>query len=150
MIRRASHDLAELYEADETAWLERMSELIHEGRLDELDFAHLGEYLDDMAGREKREVVSRLARLIAHRLKWDFQPEKRSASWSVTIEQQRQELVALFESAVLQRHAQEKLVKAYDNAVRQACAETSLERGAFPPECPYSLESLLQEEQLDS
>jgi hypothetical protein len=149
MIRRATPDLANLFEADETAWLEQMSALIHEGRLDALDFGHLAEYLADMARRDKREVISRLTVLIAHRLKWEFQFEQRSKSWRTTIELQRQELAALFESAVLHQHALDNLAKAYANGVRQACSETGSEAAAFPAECPYSLDRLLAEEALD-
>jgi hypothetical protein len=41
--------LGVLYEQDETAWLEAMSELIRQGRLDEVDYPNLAEYLTDMA-----------------------------------------------------------------------------------------------------
>jgi len=113
MIMQSSSVLPQLYEADETAWLEAMSQLIGEGRFQDLDFAHLGEYLADMARRDKREVVSRLSVLIAHRLKWDHQPRRRSRSWRTTIEVQRQELAGLLESGTLRNHAVESLPKAF-------------------------------------
>ena len=62
-------DLSLLYEQDETAWLEAMSELIRLGRLDEVDYPNLAEYLAEMARRDRREVESRLTVLIAHALK---------------------------------------------------------------------------------
>src|SRR3954453_16491367 len=96
-----------LYEQDETAWLETMSELIRMGRLEEVDYPNLAEYLADMARRDRREVTSRLAVLIAHLLKWDHQPERRSGSWRGTVEVQRQELAELLESRVLRTHAGE-------------------------------------------
>ena len=55
----AGTTISDLYESDETAWLERMADLIHQGRLDVLDYPHLGEYLSDMARRDRREVESR-------------------------------------------------------------------------------------------
>ena len=58
MIQQAVDLLPSLYESDETAWLEAMSELIHQGRLNELDYAHLREYLADMARRDRREVAA--------------------------------------------------------------------------------------------
>src|SRR5580704_414853 len=117
MVRRTAEVLPELYEKDETAWLELMAELIRAGRLDELDYPHLREYLADMARRDRREVLSRLAVLIAHLLKWTYQSEKRSKSWQVTIVTQRQNLADLLESGVLRNHAVEVLPKAYANAV---------------------------------
>ena len=48
--------LADLYEPDETAWLEESSRLIRAGQLDELDYENLASYLDDMARSDRREV----------------------------------------------------------------------------------------------
>lgn len=68
-----------LYERDETAWLETMAELIRLGRLDEVDYPSLAEYLTDMARRDRREVESRLTLLIAHALKWAHQPDRQAS-----------------------------------------------------------------------
>jgi hypothetical protein len=38
MIRKTTDSLADLYEADETAWLEAMAELIRDGRANGLDY----------------------------------------------------------------------------------------------------------------
>ena len=136
-------DLEVLYGRDETAWLDINSELIRQGRQDEVDYPNLAEYLADMARRDRREVSSRLALLIAHLLKWRYQPERRSGSWRSTVEVQRQELSELLESGVLRNHAEEILGKAYDNGVRQAISETGLSLPTFPTACPYSLDSVL-------
>lgn len=143
MILRSSEALPRLYEEDETAWLEAMSQLVAEGHYDDLDYAHLQEYLADMARRDRREVVSRLSSLIAHRLKWEHQSARRSNSWRGTIEVQRQELVHLLESRTLRNYCGEILDTAYANGIRQAEAETGLPASTFPADCPYSLEALL-------
>ncbi len=72
--------LAELYAEDETAWLDRMGELVRRRRLSELDVDNLAEYLSDMARRDRREVKSRLGLLMAHLLRWEDQPDRRSGS----------------------------------------------------------------------
>ena len=141
--RSPTPSVSELYETDETAWLETMAGFVRERRLNELDYVHLAEYLEDMARRDKREVLSRLALLLAHLLKWKHQPEKRSSSWRVTIETQLQELMELLESGVLRNYAEEILAKAYANGIRLAIADTGLPAGSFPAICPYSIESLL-------
>src|SRR5690349_22135287 len=112
--------LAHLYEADETAWLEQMSKLISEGRYKELDYKHLGEYLLDMAKRDRREVVSRLKTLMMHLLKWEHQPRKRSRSWQTNIMTQRDDLRDLLESQTLRNHAVDVLADVYARAVRYA------------------------------
>jgi hypothetical protein len=132
-----------LYERDETAWLETMAELIRLGRLDELDYPNLAEYLSDMARRDRREVESRLTVLIAHVLKWAHQPNRRSRSWKATIIEQRHELESAVGRGVLRNHAESVLAVAYNKAVERAAAETGLSPDAFPAACPYTLDELL-------
>lgn len=143
MIQRATSELSQLYEADETAWLEAMAELIQQGRWDDLDYAHLGEYLGDMARRDRREVKSRLTTLLAHVLKWVRQPDHRSRSWRGTIIEQRQELADLVARGVLRNHAEAVLAEAYGEAVERAVAETGVAAESLPDQCPYTLEQLL-------
>jgi Domain of unknown function DUF29 len=143
MIQRAVQSLPSLFESDETAWLEAMAELIQQGQLGDLDYPHLMEYLADMARRDRREVESRLAVLIAHLLKWTHQPDRRSGSWRGTIVGQRQELVRLLGRGVLRNHAEAVLSEVYGDAVEQTAAETELPPDRFPAECPYTLDQLL-------
>ena len=138
-----------LYETDETAWLEHSAELIRSGRFEELDGPQLAEYLTDMAISERREVKSRLAVLLMHLLKWQFQPEGRSGSWMSTIIGQQSELADLFESGTLYNHAESVLGDAYARAVKQAAAETKLPQKSFPAECPWDLETMLIDPVID-
>jgi hypothetical protein len=132
--------LTALYETDETAWLEQMAALAAAGETAALDLGHLSEYLTDMARRDKREAVRRLVVLLAHLLKWDHQPEKRSRSWELTIQEQREELQELLESETLRGNAEQDLSKAYRKAVRRAAVETDLAEESFPAECPFTLD----------
>lgn len=143
MIQQVEPALSQLYETDETAWLEAMAELIQQGRRDELDYSHLAEYLSDMARRDRREVESRLATLLTHLLKWTYQPDHRSRSWRGTIIEQRQELSDLASSGVLRNHAEAVLADRYTKAVERAATETGLAADAFPSACPYTVEQLL-------
>lgn len=149
MIQRAAETLPELYEADETAWLEAMAEMIRQGQLSDLDYPHLAEYLDDMAKRDRREVTSRLKVLLAHLLKWTYQPEKRSGSWRATIMHQRDELEDAIGQGVLRNHAESVLADAYARAVKLAAAETELPAATFPAQCPYTLDQLLAPDVLE-
>jgi len=135
--------LSELYETDETAWLELMAVLVEEGRFEELDAIHLSEFLTDMARRDRREAFSRLVVLMTHLLKWEFQQDKRSGSWESTIMQQRLEVRLLLESKTLRNHAVEILNDAYDEARSQAVKETGLEPEAFPQTCPFTIAELI-------
>ena len=135
--------LTDLYATDETAWLDEMAELLRRGAFAELDHRHLREYLTDMANRDRREVESRLVVLLAHVLKWLYQPDHRSRSWRGTIVAQRHELARLIGRGVLRNHATVVLGEAYREAIERATAETDLPAETFPPECGYTLDELL-------
>jgi hypothetical protein len=139
-------DLPNLYVVDETAWLEEMSRRICEGRYEELDYRNLASYLEDMAGRDRREVRGRLKILLAHLLKWDVQPGYRSGSWKATILVQRQELRSLLASKTLRNYAEEALKEAYELAVAVAISETGLINNTFPEDCPFTIDDLLTAE----
>jgi hypothetical protein len=134
-----------LYGQDETAWLEAMATLAAEGRWPEMDFANLSEYLADMARRDRREVFSRLVLLLAHLLKWEYQPEKRGGSWRGTIRAQRRDLRLLLESGTLRAHAAAVFSDAYTEARRQAADESELDVATFPDTSPWTLEEAVGE-----
>lgn len=143
MVQPTPAATATLYEVDETAWLEATAELLRQGRLEAVELDTLAEYLTDMTRRDRREVYSRLVTLLAHLLKWDYQPERRSGSWLASILEQQRELRQLLESGTLRNHADAVFADAYTEARKQAAAETGLARGAFPEQCPWDLSGAL-------
>src|SRR5438045_1924674 len=103
-LQKQAATYADLYELDETAWLEETARLASERRWEALDADHLSEYLIDMAKRDRREVLSRLKVLLVYLLKWDHQSDHRTTGWQVTIVSQRDELSDLLESGTLLRY----------------------------------------------
>jgi len=146
VVERLTTPPPSLYLADETAWLEQTARQVAAGRWDEVDRENLSEYLNDMAIRDRREVMSRLVVLLTHLLKWQHQPEKRTGSWEATIETQRLELRDILESRTLLNHAQEVLTKAYERAVSLAAKETGLPTETFPAAPPYTLTEMVGED----
>ena len=138
--------LADLYEADETAWLDESVRLIRAGRAADLDYENLTEFLESMARRDRREVVSRLMTLIAHLLKWRYQPDRRTRSWRATVTTQRKRLELLLSSRTLRDHAAAELKDVYHSAVQIAADETGIEKTSFPQDCPFTLDQILTEE----
>ncbi len=149
-MQRTPQTLAALYEADETAWLDQTAELVRGGCFDQLDTINLAEFLTDMAKRDRREVFSRLVVLLAHLLKWEHQPDHRSGSWQATILEQQRELRQLLESGTLHNHVIAVFADAYEEARKQAAAETGLVRGTFAEECPWELEETLADRDEDA
>lgn len=132
------------YKRDFYAWAMYNAQLLREGKLLEADIAHVAEEIESMGIREKRELVNRLAILIAHLLKWQYQPVRRSKSWKLTIKEQRIKVTqVLNESPSLKNEIQIKLKDAYEQAVIAAEIETALDESIFPATCPFNLEECL-------
>jgi hypothetical protein len=136
----ATVPLAELYRIDFHAWCLRVCEVLAHGKTGELDTGHLREEIESLAGRDEREVISRMKRILQHLLKLQCQPGKRSRSWHATLANQRGELAALLEqSPSLVGVAEKGVGKAYKLARRLAAIETGLPEDTFPSACPFSI-----------
>ena len=128
------------YDTDLNAWANEQARLLRAGRFDLLDIEHLAGEIEDVGKSEQRELASRLAVLLAHLLKWQYQPERRGASWEKTIKAQRKDIrYALGESPSLEPKLQEPawLDVVWTRAVAQAVNETGLD--AFPEVCPWAV-----------
>lgn len=131
------------YAEDFYGWAQEQAALLKSGRLIELDTTHLLEEVEDMAGSKRRELKSRLAVLIAHLLKWQYQPERRGHSWSLTIDEQRQEIADVIqENPGLKPEISEQLRKAYRIAILQAAKETQISKKVFPEACPWEFKQI--------
>lgn len=128
------------YEKDIVAWANEQAQLLRAGRFDQLDTQHLAEEIEDVGKSEQRELASRMAVLLAHLLKWRFQPERRSASWEKTIRAQRKEVAyALYESPSLRVKLDEArwMDMVWARGVAQAASETGM--ADFPDACPWAI-----------
>ena len=83
---------AGLYETDFYRWTVEQSKLLAIGKLEGLDLVNLVEEIESLGKQKQQELSNRLGVLIGHLLKWQYQPEKRSRSWQVTIQLQREEI----------------------------------------------------------
>jgi hypothetical protein len=80
------------YEQDVVAWAKEQAALLRSGNLSALDIEHIAEEIEDVGKSEQRELASRMAVLLAHLLKWQFQPSRRAMSWQRTIKEQRERI----------------------------------------------------------
>ena len=71
---------AALYERDFYAWANKQAALLRAGKLSEADVEHIAEEIESMGRAEKPELINRLAVLLSHLLKWQYQPGHRGAS----------------------------------------------------------------------
>ena len=136
-----------LYEGDFVAWLEEQAALLRAGRLQELDVENIAEELEGMARGDRRELFNRFEVLLRHLLKGEFQPEKRTRSWDLTIAEQRARLRRLLRESPSLRHGLDAVVReAYGEAIHLAATETGLPRGTFPQGLPHFIEQVVGSE----
>ncbi len=131
-----------MQERDYYQWLQTQATALRSHEVEKIDWEGIAEALEDMGKSERRAFSSRLAILIMHLLKWDYQPNKRSRSWELTIQEQRYQLARLLEdNPSFRREISEFIAKAYPLAVIKAKKETGLEN--FPLSCPYDEKEIL-------
>lgn len=135
---------AALYETDIIAWSKEQARLLKAGRLSELDIEHIVEEIQDVGKSEQRELASRMAVLLAHLIKWHFQPERRSRSWQVTIRTQRNSIERrLHRTPSLANSLKDPdwWADAWDDALDAATRETGIEN--LPLMCPWQAVQVL-------
>ena len=133
-----------LYEADFYVWTREQSELLRQKRFDDLDLENLVDEVASVGASLKKEIRSRLKVLIAHLLKWRFQPGARSPGWRGTIDDQRSELADLLaDSPSLKRYPGENLEKCHLSGALLAAKETGIDFSLFPEKCPFTIEQVL-------
>ncbi len=134
------------YDKDFYAWTMHNAALIRQGKFSQVDVENVAEEIESMGRSDKRELVSRLGVLIAHLLKWEFQPERRGNSWKATIKVQRLRVKRLLEESPSLKHELEsKLADAYKLAVLIAAEETQFLETTFPKKCPYDFSQCMRE-----
>jgi hypothetical protein len=135
------------YDEDFHRWTQEQADLLRNGRLSAIDVDHLIEELEAMGARERRELINRLKVLVAHLLKWRFQPERRGRSLRATIAEQRLSLQDLLDdNPSLRTTLDAQLTRAYRLGRLLAVKETELDETTFPQTCPFSLDDVLGED----
>ena len=140
---------ATLYQSDFYTWARQQADLLREGRFDTLDAEHLIEELEAMGSRERRELANRLTVLLTHLLKWQFQPSRQGASWTLTIRVQRMDIADLLnDEPGLIPEIPQAFEKAYRKARLLAANETGMDEATFPKQAPYTIEQTMADDYL--
>jgi hypothetical protein len=129
------------YDKDIVAWANEQAQLLRARRFDLLDIEHIAEEIEDVGKSEQRELANRMAKLLAHLLKWKFQPGRQGSSWQRTINEQRKSIKKrLTKSPGLQPVLTDEdwSSEIWADAVTQAVDETGM--ADFPNDCPWSLQ----------
>jgi hypothetical protein len=139
-------DMSDHYRTDLHAWALEQAALLRAGQWEAADTTHIAEELEDMGHAWEDQLVNRLAILLAHLLKWQFQPGHRSTSWRLTIAEQRRRVARLLRKhPSLKAGLAEALADAYGDALLLAQRDTGLEERSFPADCPWTFDEALNE-----
>lgn len=135
-----------LYDVDFFEWTQTAAENLRRGCVSPADLEYIAEEIADMGKRDRREVRSRAVVLLAHLLKWAFQPQRRDGStWLSTMHEQRRELgYNLDDSPSLRKVVRDELPRLYQKASRAALDEMGADV-KLPPECPFTPEQILED-----
>jgi ribosome-interacting GTPase 1 len=119
-----------LYDIDFVEWTAHTAEMLREGRLGDA-------------------VVSHLSRLLLHQIKRKIQPERDGASWRHSIITSRETIeLKITDSPSLRLLLEKNLQKTYRRAVKDALFETGLKSADLPQQCPYTLDELIERDDL--
>lgn len=145
--------MSRLYEQDFYSWTIEQAEALRaagRARLNTprtIDWEAVAEEIESMGKSQASELRSRYLRLLAHLLKWRYQPEQRSGSWRGTIVEQRLKLIELLEdNPGLKPQQAQAFASSYRNARELAAAETGLPVETFPEDSPFSLEEAMSKD----
>jgi len=134
------------YDTDFYAWTQDTAQAIRERRWSDLDTENLLEEIESMGKSERRGIESRLEILLSHLLKRQYQADKHTGSWDMTIKEQRLKVSQLFEeNPTLRGRAEELIQRAYKIARLRASRESYLAEDVFPVACPWSEQQVLEE-----
>lgn len=143
--------MAATYENDIVAWAKEQANLLRSGKLSAIDIEHIAEEIEDVGKSEQRELASRMAVLLSHLLKWQYQPERQSGSWKRTIKEQRKAIARRLKntpSLKVSTCDPEWLEDTWGDAISITINETGM--GSFPESCPWTIENILSEDWLPS
>ncbi|NLQ05276.1 DUF29 domain-containing protein [Cylindrospermopsis raciborskii] len=136
-----------LYETDFYGWTLKQSRLLKQGDFRQLDIINLVEEIESLGKQERRELENRLAILMGHLLKWEYQAEKRRKSWRATIREQRRIVQKLLsQNPSLKPYLFELIADGYESGKDLVVRETPLDYLDLPEKCPYTPEQILDRE----
>ncbi len=129
-----------LYETDFYQWTVEQSQFLALGKLQGLDLENLFEEIESLGKQQQQELENRLAVLLGHLLKWDFQPDIRTRSWRATIKEQRLRIQLLLKkSPSLKSYLVTAVEVGYYLGVVLVEKETPFDAKDLPAECPYTI-----------
>ena len=126
-------------------WANEQAAHLRARRFDLVDIANVADEMETVARSEFKSLASHIEIVLAHLLKWDHQPAKRTRSWIASIEEHRSRIQDdLADSPSLKRRLEDAVARAFKHARRTASRETELVIDTFQETCPYSWNDIIE------
>lgn len=137
-------NLKQLYEIDDSQWLEETIKLLKSQQFKEIDWENLIEELEDLGKEKKNAVVRLLEQMIRHLLLleyWHSEREYNQVHWQEEVYNFGIQLKRRL-TTNLRNYLESELNSIYQDALGFVQIKTQ-KTVKFPPDCPYSLDQLL-------
>ncbi|MTJ10281.1 DUF29 domain-containing protein [Anabaena sp. UHCC 0204] len=145
---RITTNLKELYETDDSLWLEETIELLKHKQFNQLDLENLIEELTSLGKRDLAKAKSLLRQIIIHLLLiqyWQVEYERNYRHWIGEVKTFRYDLNNHLTTNLINK-LEDDLGNIYESAVDFVKSKTDLT--VFPEKCPYTLGQLLDDDYL--
>ena len=143
----SSLNVKSLHEENYQLWLESTIDNLKQGNFDHIDIENLIEEISEMGGSLKDALENNLIVILAHLLKWQYQPQKRSGSWKASIKEHRRRInKSIQKHPYLKKYYEKIFSESYLPAVDWAMEETGLSPETFPSQCPFTPEQVLNDQ----
>src|SRR5689334_5800094 len=123
------------------------AQALRERKASGLDWDNLAEEVDDLGKAEVHRLESHLGLLLMHLLKWVYQPQRRSRSWSNSIQEHRFRIQRVLRSNPgLKAKLPEVFADTYEVVWFSAQNEIGMDMSTFPETCPWSLDDAMRDD----
>lgn len=139
--------LSSVREQDYELWLESTINQLRQRNFDAIDIDLLIKEIAEMGGSLKDALENNLIVILAHLIKWKYQPNYRSGSWRGSIKEYRRRInKSIQKHPSLKKYYEDIFLDCYPPALDWAIAETGLSPDIFPQQCPFNAQQVIDSE----
>lgn len=122
-----------LYDRDLVRWAAQQAALLRARKFDDLDIENLAQEVEDLAKSERRELASRLRRIIEHMLKLAVSPANDPRTdWNDTIRRERVDIGKLLDDNPSLESGVDDVIHKETPSARKLAAASLKEHGEKP------------------
>lgn len=133
-----------LHDVNFCDWVSEQTHFLRTKDFEMLDMKNIIEELESLGASEERALESYFIVLLMHLLKVEYQKDKHTRSWDLSITNSTLKVKRLLrKNPGLKSKLPEIFLDAYESARLEAAIETRLHEDVFPKICPFILENIL-------